>query len=78
MPPRRTAKDAPAKLAARMRSWRVPLLRGRAQPRGAFAAQAVNRFEAFRPFDPLQAHAILSQTKLLHYEVAGFVRAFFS
>jgi hypothetical protein len=32
MPPRRRAsKDTPAKLAARMRSWRVSLLRGRAQ-----------------------------------------------
>jgi hypothetical protein len=32
MPPRRrTSKDTPAKLAARMRSWRVSLLRGRAQ-----------------------------------------------
>ena len=31
MPPRRTSKDTPAKLAARMHSWRVPLLRGRAQ-----------------------------------------------
>jgi hypothetical protein len=30
VPPRRTGKDTPAKLAARMRSWRVSLLRGRA------------------------------------------------
>jgi uncharacterized protein YchJ len=28
---RGTSKDTPAKLAARMRSWRVSLLRGRAQ-----------------------------------------------
>jgi hypothetical protein len=28
--PRRRTKDTPAKLAARMRSWRVSLLRGRA------------------------------------------------
>ena len=29
--PRRSTKANPAKLAARMRSWRVSLLRGRAQ-----------------------------------------------
>jgi hypothetical protein len=29
--PRRSTKATPAKLAARMRSWRVSLLRGRAQ-----------------------------------------------
>jgi len=29
--PRRSSKATPAKLAARMRSWRVSLLRGRAQ-----------------------------------------------
>ena len=31
-------KDTPAKLAARMRSWRVSLLRGRAQPLGTVEA----------------------------------------
>jgi hypothetical protein len=39
MPPRRhTSKDTPAKLAARMRSWRVSLLRVRAQPLGTVEA----------------------------------------
>jgi hypothetical protein len=39
MPPRRrTSKDTPAKLAARMRSWRVSLLRGRAQHLGKVEA----------------------------------------
>jgi hypothetical protein len=33
-----TSKDTPAKLAARMRSWRVSLLRGRAQPLGTVEA----------------------------------------
>jgi hypothetical protein len=36
MPSRRNSKDTPAKLAARMRSWRVSLLRGRAQPLGTW------------------------------------------
>jgi hypothetical protein len=38
MPPRRPTKDTPAKLAARMRSWRVSLLRGRAQYLGSVEA----------------------------------------
>ena len=39
MPPRRRpTKDTPAQLAARMRSWRVSLLRGRAQPLGTVEA----------------------------------------
>jgi hypothetical protein len=37
MPPR-TSKDTPAKLAARMRSWRVSILRGRAQYLGNMEA----------------------------------------
>ena len=47
MPPRRrTAKDTPAKLAARMRSWRVSLLRGRAQPLGTVEAPDERAAEA--------------------------------
>jgi hypothetical protein len=39
MPPRRrNSKDTPPQLAARMRSWRVSLLRGRAQPLGTVEA----------------------------------------
>ena len=38
MPSRRSSKDTPAKLAARMRSWRVSLLRVRAQPLGTVEA----------------------------------------
>ena len=54
MPPRRRiAKDTPAQLATHMRSWRVTLLRGRAQYLGeveapderAAEAAAVARFE---------------------------------
>ena len=47
MPPRRrTSKDTPAKLAARMRSWRVSLLRGRAQPLGTVEAPDERSAEA--------------------------------
>jgi hypothetical protein len=46
MPPRRTSKDTPAKLAARMRSWRVSLLRGRAQPLGTVEAPDERAAEA--------------------------------
>jgi hypothetical protein len=49
MPPRRarrTAKDTPAQLAARMRSWRVSLLRGRAQPLGTVDAPDERSAEA--------------------------------
>ena len=46
MPPRRTAENAPAKLAARMRSWRVSLLRGRAQPLGTVEAPDARAAEA--------------------------------
>jgi hypothetical protein len=47
MPPRRrTSKDTPAKLAARMRSWRVSLLRGRAQPLGTVEAPDARAAEA--------------------------------
>ena len=47
MPPRRrTSKDTPAKLAARMRSWRVSLLRGRAQQLGTVEAPDERSAEA--------------------------------
>ena len=47
MPPRRrTSKETPAKLAARMRSWRVSLLRGRAQPLGTVEAPDARAAEA--------------------------------
>jgi hypothetical protein len=47
MPPRRrTSKDTPAKLAARMRSWRVSLLRGRAQYLGNVEAPNERSAEA--------------------------------
>jgi hypothetical protein len=47
MPPRRrTAKDNPAQLAARMRSWCVSLLRGRAQPLGTVEAPDERAAEA--------------------------------
>ena len=45
-PRRRPAKDTPAKLAARMRSWRVTLLRGRAQPLGTVEAPDERAAEA--------------------------------
>jgi hypothetical protein len=44
--PRRPTKDTPAKLAARMRSWRVSLLRGRAQPLGIVEAPDERAAEA--------------------------------
>jgi hypothetical protein len=40
------SKDTPAKLAARMRSWRVSLLRGRAQPLGTVEAPDARAAEA--------------------------------
>jgi hypothetical protein len=46
MPSRRTSKDTPAKLAARMRSWRVSLLRGRAQQLGTVEAPDERAAEA--------------------------------
>ncbi len=47
MPPRRrTSKDTPAQLAARMRSWRVTLLCGRAQPLGTVEAPDERAAEA--------------------------------
>ena len=46
MPRRPKPKDTPAKLAARMRSWRVSLLRGRAQPLGTVEAPDEHAAEA--------------------------------
>jgi hypothetical protein len=47
MPPRRPKpKDTPAKLAARMPSWRVSLLRGRAQYLGNVEAPDERSAEA--------------------------------
>ena len=47
MPPRRPKpKDTPAKLTARMRSWRVSLLRGRAQYLGNVEAADERSAEA--------------------------------
>jgi hypothetical protein len=46
LPRRRTSKDTPAELAARMRSWRVSLLRGRAQYLGNVEAPDERSAEA--------------------------------
>jgi hypothetical protein len=46
LPRRRTSKDTPGELAARMRSWRVSLLRGRAQYLGNVEAPDERSAEA--------------------------------